>query len=647
VTPMSRVWCIFEAHITQQLRHGLLLEKTEKRRYFLDVVAPVFQSKEGSGAVTMTMLQDAVWGCWNEIAEKGGVFFPLHVARIGVKVDIKQGAASYENDRRSILNYIAQGYASRDPPPNEHPKYEELNHFVHSVFASAELYRLALEQPKNCLEEVRALLHHHADVNSFVRNGNTPLFAAAGVDAAASLVDESKRCELIRELLRARADVNHANADMMTLMDYSAEVSRETCALLMQQGAKPFSEAAPTIEQDMNAKLSRLLRVGFSSEKQAFIGGDAGTKLSPAAQRSLESAAAAVLKLYRTAPCKICLQTSAGRHQVHLAEARAMSVRATLVSAGCHNAFYLESGTQDALLSLTIRVISRPTLGIPCRSSTSSLPSPHLSRAACSSAPSQSVGSKIFAQGLRNSTPLLAFHAGADKKAWAPSRQITSLRELDTGALPSEEATPNGRPPNVAQAVGIVAVGTQSGTASCPGLALGISPSGHRRSISDPSSSNSLLSPSLSRSSPKSGAAEPRRRRAPLALPGTGSGLERSYTEDRSPDLLPGGCHSSPSLGMRSLEQSGGGSHLELAHPGALPNASSAGIPSQTRPRRFTSSSTSDDAPPSSSPVALQEENQPPSHVPAWSSTSSRGSMLTSPTPARNGSRFSVFDLET
>merc|ERR550532_2084461 len=63
VTALLRTWCVFEAHITQQLRCGALGDKTDKKRFFLDILATSLDSDPASPAVnkvTITMLQDAV-----------------------------------------------------------------------------------------------------------------------------------------------------------------------------------------------------------------------------------------------------------------------------------------------------------------------------------------------------------------------------------------------------------------------------------------------------------------------------------------------------------------------------------------------------------------------------------------------------------
>merc|ERR1719210_657318 len=97
--------------------------------------------------------------------------------------------------------------------------------------------------------------------------------------------------------------------------------------------------------------------MGFASQRQAFIGGDAGTKLSPHAERSLHAAANAVLKLYPWASCKIILQSGNVR-QEQLATKRMEGVRLTLESACCRNSFELHAAAQGSLLTLSVSLLA-------------------------------------------------------------------------------------------------------------------------------------------------------------------------------------------------------------------------------------------------------------------------------------------------
>ena len=68
VTPMKRVWCVFEMHITESLRSGRL---GSKGTHFLDVMAIVPNESSLLGPVSRhhlvaAMLQDALGGNWHE-----------------------------------------------------------------------------------------------------------------------------------------------------------------------------------------------------------------------------------------------------------------------------------------------------------------------------------------------------------------------------------------------------------------------------------------------------------------------------------------------------------------------------------------------------------------------------------------------------
>merc|ERR1712224_837328 len=93
VTPMMRVWCVFEVQVAQLLRRRMLPDRTDKRHYFLDITAPVIcreSAKQNEVTTVMTMLQDAVGGCWNEVTDKEGIYFPLKIATKGVNVDCRK-----------------------------------------------------------------------------------------------------------------------------------------------------------------------------------------------------------------------------------------------------------------------------------------------------------------------------------------------------------------------------------------------------------------------------------------------------------------------------------------------------------------------------------------------------------------------------
>jgi hypothetical protein len=460
VTPLLRTWCVFEAHVTQLLRCGKLSDRTDKKRYFLDILAPVVhQDLDQSDNldldnVTITMLQDAVGGSWNEVSDTPGVFFPLNIAHLGVGVDVRQAETSLETDKAAILNFLTQGKTSKEAPPVAHPAYRELNEFVHTVFASAELYRVASEQPQDCMEAASKLICMRADVNSFVRQGNTPLFAAAGADPAGNAVtDAAAQRDLVELLLTARADVNRANSCLKTVLDCSQSLSEDARGLLLKHGAKTFVDAAPDLERNANHQLSQILAMGFSSEQQAFVGGDAGTKLTAAAARCLQVVATSILKLYYWAPCRMMIQTGAKRHQAQLAGERARSVMLELESAGCKNNFDVSFGAQRALISLTLTIAKQPL--VPAGAEALILPSPDalvIAPPAALLPPASKAGTLT-----RISPPsvLTGVDPRVSSNAWQPRgpKVLLALRSTPDRLPPVDFRSPGRRPENDALAV--------------------------------------------------------------------------------------------------------------------------------------------------------------------------------------------------
>merc|ERR1712129_175294 len=204
-----------------------------------------------------------------------------------------------------------------------------------------------------------------ADVNKFVRRGNTALFAATGGDPEANLdVDKTARKEVLELMLSAKANPNHINSQMKTVLDLAHDI--ETRKVLLRHGAKAFVDVVQEREREVNEQLSRMLVASWTSGCQNFGGrggGGFGNTLLPSAHQSL-SAAAAILKLYPLAPCTITLRLDKHRDKVHAkveAQARFTSVRAALVLAGVQNEFMpLELDMRDLgpMLRLTMALQS-------------------------------------------------------------------------------------------------------------------------------------------------------------------------------------------------------------------------------------------------------------------------------------------------
>jgi len=280
VTPMRRVWCVFEVHLTEALRSRRICKKDG---HLLDVAASVsveqcrttcsgLKPAEMSTVGDPALLQDASNGHWQECSSAQGLYFPLEVARVGTQVDIAKATASVESDRNAILNYVATGAAKRSPPPTVHTQYDGLNAFIHGIFASAELYRLACERPTGCVEQARRLLQLRGDPNKFVRAGNTALFAAVGADPAVpnNLGSIGDGISLLELLLDSRADPNIVNSKGLTVIDCAHHLSRDAVDLLHRYRAKPIEEVAAVHEELINQELEKVLNKGFASESLAF-----------------------------------------------------------------------------------------------------------------------------------------------------------------------------------------------------------------------------------------------------------------------------------------------------------------------------------------------------------------------------------------
>lgn len=63
--------------------------------------------------------------------------FPFELVRSALSIKIEKAEASQELDRRCILSCIAGLSSSSDPPPDEHPRYKQLNAILRGRFAAA------------------------------------------------------------------------------------------------------------------------------------------------------------------------------------------------------------------------------------------------------------------------------------------------------------------------------------------------------------------------------------------------------------------------------------------------------------------------------------------------------------------------------
>eukprot|EP00928_Gymnodinium_smaydae_P030361 TRINITY_DN22609_c0_g1_i1.p1 TRINITY_DN22609_c0_g1~~TRINITY_DN22609_c0_g1_i1.p1 ORF type:complete len:821 (+),score=99.82 TRINITY_DN22609_c0_g1_i1:82-2544(+) len=380
VTPLRRIWCVFEVHLTARLQAGL----AGKAWHLLDVATPVqtgsgklgmadnetnMHSGDGEQRFGVTLLQDCGNGHFLERSDFLGIYFPLEVAKVGTEVDICLAGATHPEDRNAILSFVATGAAARqEQPPAAHPRYEELNRFVHCVFASAELYRLACERPAD-LAGIARLLELRANPTRYVRGGNTAIHAAVGADPLTSS-GLSNAAELLELLLSAKSDPNVVNSQLCTALDYASKLPQEKravlCPVLEHYGAKPFEEVAPQLESNLNTLLESALASGFDSEGRAFGGrtvNETDARLMWPAKQALQ-VAATNLCLFPHASCRISVQAIYTNNMSSVevaksqrrAEKRAQVILKALEAAGCLNPFEVQTSSQSASLTLTVRL---------------------------------------------------------------------------------------------------------------------------------------------------------------------------------------------------------------------------------------------------------------------------------------------------
>lgn len=364
ITPLSRVWCVFEEHVTQQLRIKLLGSKPV---HFLDVAVPAAapgQRLPASAAscadeVPVALLLDALSGSWNSYSNTPGMHFPLEVARIGVQVDIRKAEASVVEDLHRILNFVARGCSDTGVPPSSHENYDKLNDFVHGIFASAELYRQACERPAGCVERIKQLLDSRADPNKFVRQGNSALFAVVGADEAApALAPLDLTSTLLRMLLAARADPNVINAGNTTVLDcvvLKGGIDESVQAALRGAGARRFVEIAPILQRQLTEAISSVTEHGFSSDGKAFGGGGgggSGAKLMPQAEHCLFQVSTFFQRFPLATGVIHVLDTKADR-----LKKRGASVVAALQNMGCSNNFVVRYVSRGPTVSISFSLL--------------------------------------------------------------------------------------------------------------------------------------------------------------------------------------------------------------------------------------------------------------------------------------------------
>lgn len=367
VTPLARVWCVFEVHLTSALKHGRL-PGCHKSLHFLDVACSLPRVDDETDPPA-AMLQDGLGGNWIELSDPPGVFFPLEVARFGTQVDIATAKASQERDKRTILNYVSSKTVDAEGvPPETHQSYDDLNKFVHSVFGSAELYRLASERPPNYKKEMAKLLEDRADPNLCVRNGNTPLLAAMGADKEKGneAVQGVELTEVLELLLSGRADPNCVNSQCATALDCAVGLSDEAASLLTRHGAQKFSECAVVHQIRLNHMLELLCQKAFGAGENDVFGGSGGGGCGSILKRKPELAlqqAAVLVKRYPKAQVIIGVLTS----RMDKFRLRGSRVQSELKGAGCKNEMEVVMTEDGPWVSLSLKFKDCAPMAWHCR----------------------------------------------------------------------------------------------------------------------------------------------------------------------------------------------------------------------------------------------------------------------------------------
>lgn len=138
----NRIWCCYEVWVS--LCAAYVIAPLEKK-YLYDCYTCLDTSKavgltDGFAAADMRRVEE-FWKDDKYVREK---VFPLSLCRSFLSIELQHAQASRAEDKVHILNSIIGKPSSRDPPPDTHERYEELNSMLRGRFAAAS-WRKALE----------------------------------------------------------------------------------------------------------------------------------------------------------------------------------------------------------------------------------------------------------------------------------------------------------------------------------------------------------------------------------------------------------------------------------------------------------------------------------------------------------------------
>ena len=154
---MSRAWCILEFFSTKTLCTDKLFETAamlaEGSQQYADgsvvPAGPALRQDRGAGHKEMTL--------------SGEGWFPESVVFAGMNADIANAQATRAEDKKAMLNIIAEFEDRSSEPPTQCEGYDKVNSTVRNLFLGAALYTRAKEGDTAGLEHLLGFAG--ADVN--------------------------------------------------------------------------------------------------------------------------------------------------------------------------------------------------------------------------------------------------------------------------------------------------------------------------------------------------------------------------------------------------------------------------------------------------------------------------------------------------
>lgn len=158
----KRVWCCYEIWSTLMLAaatnlYGDLLPEGQIEVYKYDIYTCVNENTAvglTDGFAPADMKRGKHWWTTDKYHREKG--FPVKLAHSALTLKLELGEATQEADRKHILNSIVGAGNLDAKPPQEHPRYNQLNNTVRGRFAAA-VWRKSLEADQPMNEYARVL----------------------------------------------------------------------------------------------------------------------------------------------------------------------------------------------------------------------------------------------------------------------------------------------------------------------------------------------------------------------------------------------------------------------------------------------------------------------------------------------------------